>query len=300
MSFKFLDQVIDRYSELKYTLLKAQTFSPTHFGFPPICYKMMETDKTRVKAFTKAFEQYDFTGKVVCEAGVGTLALTKHFLPKVKKAYLIENNPDLRGFINKKLKENGWQHKTELIFGDAMKVELPEKVDCIVGELMSIFCIDEYQVQIFKHLRQFLKPDGKLLPERVINIIQLANVDFDEDYKHYPINFMRHLPETLSLQTVVNTVDLYKVTELDINKKIDIKPIMSGEANAVLIHSNVEIATGCNFTGTDSLMPPTVCKLDAPVQLGINETVRLNCNFKYGSNLDEAIFSVDQQPHPNL
>ena len=155
-------KIIDHYDDLKYALLEAQTYDPAHYGFPAIYYKIMETDKMRVGAYQAAFTKYNnFENKVVCEAGVGTLALTQHFLPHVKKAYLIENNPNLTDFIKKELHRNGWTKKVELIVGDAMKIELPEKVDFIVGELMSIYCANEYQVQIFKHLRQFLKRGGK-------------------------------------------------------------------------------------------------------------------------------------------
>lgn len=294
MTFNYLSNIVDLYPELKYALLDAQTFSQKHYGFPPIYYKIMETDAVRVAAYTNAFKKYDFTDKVVCEAGIGTLALTQHFLPHVKKAYLIENNPDLRKVIVEKLKANGWMDKVELIFGDAMKIELPEKVDYIVGELMSIYCGNEYQVQIFKHLRQFLKPDGKLLPERIVNIAQLANAEFDGDHKHYPLNFTRHLPEQLSMQVVVNTIDLYTEEALTIEKSIPVMPIMSGEVNAVYMHSFVQVAEGCNFTGTDSLMPPTVCKLEQPVQVEQGQGVLLKCSYTYGTNLDIAKFWVEQ------
>ena len=245
----------------------------------------------RVEAFTKAFEKYDFTGKIVCEAGVGTLALTKHFLPQVKKAYLIENNPDLRDFIENELKKHSWADKVEVIFGDAMQAQLPENVDFIIGELMSIYCGNEYQVQIFKHLRQFLKPGGKLLPERIVNVAQLARADFDS-YKHYPINFTRHLPEQLSLQVVVNTIDLYNENELTIERKVPITPVMSGEVNAVYMQSFVQVAEGCNFTGTDSLMPPTICKLEETAQVQQGVPVELHCKYTYGTNLDVAKFWV--------
>jgi len=294
MSLKLLSKIIDQYDELKYSLLEAETFDEKHFGFPPICYKIMETDKLRIKAFTDAFAKYDFTGKIVCEAGIGTLALTQHFLPKVKKAYLIENNPNLRDFIEQKIKENNWGDKVEVIFGDAMKVTLPEKVDYIVGELMSTFCAYEFQVQIFKNLRQFLKPGGKLLPERIVNIAQLAFTEFDDNHKHYPLNFTRHLPEQLSLQTIINTIDLYNETELQIKKSIELTPIMSGEVNALLTHSFVQIMEGCNFTGTDSLMPPTVCKFETPVKVQQGKPVLLHCNYTYGTNFDEAKFWVEQ------
>lgn len=214
----FYDKLIDNYDALKYALLEAQTFDVNHYGFPPIYYKIMETDSKRVNAFKKAFAQYNnLKDAVVCEAGVGTLALTRHFLPYVKKAYLIENNPDLRSFITTEIEKTGYADKVELIFGDAMQTVLPEKVDFIIGELMSIYCVNEYQVQIFKHLRQFLKSEGKLMPEKIINTAQLCHADFSEGIKHYPINFTRHFPEFLSLSKVVNLIDLYKEDSLTVN-----------------------------------------------------------------------------------
>lgn len=294
MAFEFLSELVDRYDSLKYDVLEAQTFSEEHYGFPPIYYKMMETDFTRVRSFTKAFERYDFTDKVICEAGIGTLALTKHFLPLVKKAYLIEYNPDLKDFIQAELTKNGWADKVEVIYGDAMKITLPEPVDYIVGELMSIYCGNEFQVQIFQHLRQYLKPGGKLLPEYITNVIQLANADFDATHKHYPINFIRHLPEQLSLQQVVNIIDLYQVEDLVVEKTLEVIPMLTGTVNCVYMHSLVQVAEGCNFTGTDSLMPPTVCKLESPVQVVQGQAVQLHIRFEYGTNLDKAKFWVQQ------
>lgn len=293
MAYEFFSELVDRYDKLKYEILEAQTFSEEHFGFPPIYYKVMETDKTRVQSFVKAFEQYDFTDKVICEAGIGTLALTKHFLPIVKKAYLIEYNPDLKDFIEEALEKNGWSDKVEVIYGNAMEVKLPEPVDYIVGELMSIYCANEFQVQIFKNLRQYLKPNGKLLPEYITNVIQLANADFDATHRHYPINFTRHLPEQLSLQQVVNVIDLYQDEEEVVEKTLKVTPIITGTVNCVYMHSFVQVAEGCNFTGTDSLMPPTVCQLEKPVQVQAGKTIKLHVRFEYGTNLDDAKFWVE-------
>lgn len=290
MPSSLFSELVQNYDSLKYDLLKAHQFNPNHYGFEPICYDIMTSDRQRVNAFRQAFEQCDFRGKTICEAGIGNLALTKHYLPKVKKAYLIEYNPNLRDFIKNEISKNGWTHKVELIWGDAMKVQLPEKVDFIVGELMSIYCANEYQVQIFKHLRQFLKPGGKLLPEKIINIIQLANAEFDKNQKHYPINFTRHLPTNLSVQQIFNTTDLYNVEDEVVQQKLSIMPMLSGEANAVYMHSFIEIVKGCNFTGSDSLMPPTVCRLEQPIQVEANKMVELNGEFTYGTSLDDARF----------
>ena len=75
MHDKLFEEIIDNYDELKYKLLHAQTFDESHFGFPEIYYKIMETDKQRVDAFHKAFQlNNNFKDAVVCEIGVGDTA----------------------------------------------------------------------------------------------------------------------------------------------------------------------------------------------------------------------------------
>jgi len=292
-NFDFISKVVDHYDKLKYALLEAQTFNPETYGFPNFYYKVMETDQLRVDAFRAAFKKYGgLKNKVVCEVGVGTLALTKHYLNDVKKAYLIESNPNVIPLVKKELKKNGWDKKVELIHADALTLELPEKVDYIVGELMSIFCANEYQVQIFKHMRQFLKPKGKLIPEKIINLAQLCYASFDEPYGHYPLFFTRHLPEQFTPQKVINTIDLYKEKKLRIQRKTKFKPLLSGTVNAIYMHSFIQVAEGANFTGTDSLMPPTVIKLRRPVKVKAGVTVTLNSDYHYGTSLDEAKFWV--------
>ena len=238
----FYSKIIDNFDALKYTLLDAQTFDPDHYGFPEIYYKIMETDRLRVSVFQQTFAKYNMLrDAVVCEGGVGRLALTQHYLPYVKKAYLIENNLNIIDFVRKILKEKGWDKKVELIYGDALTVELPEQVDFVIGELMSIYCANEYQVQIFKRLRQFLKPDGKLIPGKIINMAQLGLADFENEHKHYPLLFTRHWPTTLSTQVSINTIDLYREEEEHIVTTTTSQALLSGKVNCLLIYS------GSNF-----------------------------------------------------
>ena len=294
-NFDFISKVVDHYDRLKYALLEAQTFNPDTYGFPNFYYKVMETDQLRVDAFRNAFKKYrGMKNKVVCEIGIGTLALTKHYLDDVKKAYLIESNPNVIPVVKKMLKKNGWDKKVVLIHGDALKTTLPEKVDYIIGELMSVFCANEYQVQIFKHMRQFLKPKGKLIPGKIVNLAQLSYATFDKKHKHYPIFFTRHLPEQFTPQKVVNTIDLYREKKMNVIRKTKFKPLISGTVNSVYLHSFIEVAEGCNFTGTDSLMPPTVVKLKRPMKVKAGETVVLHADFHYGTSLDEAVFSLQK------
>ncbi|MEO1515175.1 MAG: methyltransferase domain-containing protein [Bacteroidota bacterium] len=293
--FDFISKVVDHYDKLKYALLEAQTFDEEHFGFPNFYYKVMETDTVRVDAFRNAFKKYrNLKNKVVCEIGVGTLALTKHYLPYVKKAYLIESNPNVINIIQKELKANGWADKCVVMHADALTMELPEKVDYIIGELMSIFCANELQVQIFKHMRRFLKPNGKLLPEKIINLAQLCHASFEDGHGHYPLFFTRHLPTQYTPQKPINTINLYRESKVHIQRQTRFKPMLSGTVNAVYLHSWIQVAEGCNFTGTDSLMPPTVVKLSRPMKVKSGETVVLSSDYQYGTSLKKAKFRLSR------
>ncbi len=283
-------QLVDQYDDLKYALLDAQTFDPEHYGFPPVYYRIMESDRQRIGAFERAFQAYDFRDKVVCEAGVGRLALTELYLPQVRHAYLIENNPQLRPFLEAQIRERGWQDKVTLLFADAREVRLPEPVDAIIAEMMSIFAINEHQVPVFQHLRQYLRPGGRLFPERIINLVQLARADFDTPHTHYPIAFSRHLPEVLSLPSVLHTIDLYQESQPAVQARTTLTPLLSGCANALYLRSLVQISEGCNFTGTDSLMPPTVCGLKEEAEVKTGVAVEVEGNYRYGTSLEEASF----------
>lgn len=292
MSLDLFSRIVRQYDALKFALLESQTFDSEHYGFPELYYEIMESDQQRVNAFKQAFARFDFKDKVVCEAGVGRLMLSQYYLPDVRKAYLIENNPNLFPYIRKWLKEYKLDHKVELLFTDARTVTLPEPVDFLIGEMMSIFCANEFQVQVFKHLRQFLQHGGQMLPGKVINMVQLAQADFPEGLRHYPINFTRHLPQVLSGQVIVNTIDFFTVENEEVVCRVAISPLLSGRVNAVLLRSLVEITPGINFTGTDSLMPPTILRLTNELEVQAGQQYFLEGKFTYGTSLDEALFTL--------
>lgn len=285
---ELFENIIDNYDALKYKLLEAQTFDEAHFGFPEIYYKIMESDRQRVNAFKQAFEINNFKDAVVCEIGVGTLPLTKAYMPYVKKAYLIENNPNLIPFIKKEIAKYPWADKVEVFYADALTVQLPEPVDYVVGELMSIYCANEFQVQIFQHMRQFLKPGGKLLPNRVINFARFCTAEFEEGINHYPISFTRHQPMFLSQQFLVNEIELLNETKQGVHLSFSTPVWFSGTINALYLESYVEITEGANFTGTDSLMPPTILKTTNTQKVKAGDLVHIDLTFDYGSSLDNV------------
>ena len=286
---QLLAAVVEQYDDLKYGLLRAQTFDPSHYGFPAVYYRIMETDRQRVGAFAKAFALHGhLRGATVCEVGVGTLPLTKLYMPYVKKAYLIENNPALIEPIKAEVARHDWADKVEVIFADALTVTLPEPIDFLIGELMSIYCANELQVQIFQHMRQFLAPSGKTLPHRIVNFARLCEAEFDEGISHYPVMFTRHQPMFLTQQFLVNEIELWRERKTAVDLGFSVPVLFGGEVNALYLESYVEITPGANFTGTDSLMPPTVVRTTNTQAVVPGDLVHVDFDFAYGRSLEEV------------
>jgi predicted RNA methylase len=166
---ELISKLIDDYESLRYYPKKLGIFDSNHCGFPLMSYKTMDTDQLLISSFINAFKRHIiFKNAVVYQVGVGRLALTNTFLNFCRHTYLVESNPALTDFIRAEIEKNDWDKKVTFFVEDALKIKLPEKIDYIVGELMGIWCVNEYQVRIFRHIRQWLKhPDGRLFPEKI-------------------------------------------------------------------------------------------------------------------------------------
>ena len=58
-----------------------------------------------------------------------------------------------------------------------------KKSDLIVCEMLDTALIDEEEVPVLNHVRNYLKEDGRIIPQGIINIIELAHLE--RDYIHY-------------------------------------------------------------------------------------------------------------------
>lgn len=124
----------------------------------------MTYDRTRTNAFYRAVRRYA-KGKVVLDigTGIGTLSL---FAAKegAKKVYAIEAT-GIIDVAKKIISKNGYAKQIELIKGMSTEINLPERCDILVSELIGHFGVEEDIVEIFADARKrLLKPDAVLIP----------------------------------------------------------------------------------------------------------------------------------------
>eukprot|EP00446_Apocalathium_sp_SHHI-4_P011697 CAMPEP_0177201456 /NCGR_PEP_ID=MMETSP0367-20130122/26758_1 /TAXON_ID=447022 ORGANISM="Scrippsiella hangoei-like, Strain SHHI-4" /NCGR_SAMPLE_ID=MMETSP0367 /ASSEMBLY_ACC=CAM_ASM_000362 /LENGTH=396 /DNA_ID=CAMNT_0018649955 /DNA_START=58 /DNA_END=1248 /DNA_ORIENTATION=+ len=127
-------------------------------------YEAMRDDEPRTKAYEaaigKRLKGMQGGGTVVVDIGTGALALLAIMAAKAgaTKVYAIEINPEAAQNARETVKKEKLDKIIEVITGDSMKVDLPEKVDLIVSELIGSIATQEGVEPIIKDAeKRFLK-----------------------------------------------------------------------------------------------------------------------------------------------
>jgi acyl carrier protein len=74
------------------------------------------------------------------------------------------------------LAQKGLDSNIQVIYGDATRVDLPEKVDVCVSELFGMIASSEGAATILNQARRFLKPGGVMIPHRCSTQIAAASL----------------------------------------------------------------------------------------------------------------------------
>ena len=142
-----------------------------------------------------------------------------------------------------------------------------------------------------------LKPGGKTIPEKIINVAELCNTNYDfHDIRiKAPIaqfTGIKH-PIIMTESRVVNTISFTKENDREINLSSKFTAITSGIINSVRLSSIVKIADGINFYSTDTLMPLTIVPLKDEIFVKEGQEIELIVKYNHRDSLNNAFFYCD-------
>jgi len=131
-------------------------------------HRTMICDRVRTDAFRRAIDSVVRPGHIVLDVGAGTGVLSL-FAARAGAArvYAVERTT-VAVLAQELAAENGVAEIVEVIQGDIMDLELPERVDVIVSEWLGGFGIDEGMlVPVIAARDRWLKPGGVMIPRSV-------------------------------------------------------------------------------------------------------------------------------------
>jgi predicted RNA methylase len=275
---------------------------PDQFGqFKKSYHLEMISDKSRTEAITTALQQALLDPDAVfCELGCGTGLFTIQAAQYCRKAYAIEIDPEMVKVAQANFAACRYRDRITLIAGDALKVDLPHgvKADVILCEMMSIWCIDEPQVPTVNRARRdFLKPGGVLLPQRIVNLVELGWFNFRPNNlaMETPIPLFTGIraPAVMSERRVCKVLDFAGLVDQDLSVGLDLEAVASGTVNCAVLTSIVQLGPRVVFSGSDSLMPPTVVPLKEPVAVTAGDRLHFRASVRAWSDMGGASFAVE-------
>ncbi len=165
-------------------------------------HRTMIRDRVRTEAFRQAIEAVVRPGDVVLDVGAGSGILSL-FAARAGAArvYAVEQTT-IAVLAQQLAAANGFGDTVQVIQGDILEIEPPERVDVVVSEWLGGFGIDEGMlVPVIAARDRWLKPGGAMIPDSVTAWAALVHDRYLADM----VDFLRADPYGLRLDELVNT-----------------------------------------------------------------------------------------------
>ena len=165
-----------------------------YFVYDEVIYAALTHDERRNESYRVALERA-VPGKVVLDIGTGRDAILARLCVAcgARKVYAIELLEASFLAAQARVRELGLEDHITILHGDATRVELPEKVDVCVSELVGAIGSMEGVIPILNDAFRFLNEGGVMIPWRSVSRIApvtlpdalLAEPGFHELPGHY-------------------------------------------------------------------------------------------------------------------
>ncbi|HBB34601.1 MAG TPA: hypothetical protein DDZ80_15365 [Cyanobacteria bacterium UBA8803] len=231
--------------------------------YDAIMYYAMTYDHVRNHSYEVALKKV-VKDKVVVDIGTGKDVVWAKFCAEhgALKVYAIEMQLEAYEQATSYVKSLGLSDKISVIHGDATQVQLPEKVDLCVSELIGAIGNSEGAVSILNDARRFLKEDGMMIPQRCVTNIAAVYLPepfasqphFSELSGYYVQQIFNQLGRKIPLRVsfrnfpqsnIISTVDVFEgldfnqVSNPEYDRQISLTITQSGKIDGFLLWLNL-------------------------------------------------------------
>lgn len=272
---------------------------PDSIGSFALAYHLeMIRDRERVGRICAALNESLTPETIHCELGAGTGLFAIYAAQRCARVYAVERDPAVYAIAKSNIERSGVGDKIELILADACDFRPPERVDTVLAELLSIWCIDEPQVAVMNHAREhILRPGGRFLPSTVVNLVELGHYDFGIQGVSCPAVLPQFSgvtpPRIMTNSQVAFRLDFRASNPEQVRASVRLEALVGGSINCARLSSLVQFSPLVSFYTTDSLMPLTIVPInELAVAPGTLLEFIAECRLR--ETLDACNFSVSR------
>ncbi len=242
-------------------------------------------DEERTVAFQSAIRNTIRPGDVVVDCGAGTGILSMMACQcGAKRVYAIEADNRALKNLRETFEANGYGETITLIEGDVCNVELPEKADVIIAEMVATGLIEELQIPAMNNTLKYAKPKVKILLKSLENYVDLVTSK-NEFFGHkvHAIRYEYPDIESLTVNPLTDKVMYRKVDFSMVNNNTliefsaELQALKDGIINGLRISSKTTFHDGATFDSSFAYCYPVILPLrDIVVKKGDRLLVNLS------------------------
>ena len=234
-------------------------------------------DSQRLSAFYQAICEYDGAEDLAYELGCGSGILSYFLSSRFKEIISLE----IDSGAYKCAKENlASFSNVNVINTDVLEYEFDRKANLIVCEMMDTALIDEEHIPVLNHARKCLKPNGKIIPQAVINSAEL--VSLEREYVHWDEN-ARY--EVFSDALIYSEFDFRDDIDPNFETDLSFKVKRDGIVNGLKITTFTKLTDDIVCGPTPMLNPPLLIPFEEK-SVKSNEYINVKLKYIMGNGIE--------------
>ena len=234
-------------------------------------------DTDRLAVLYQAIQDYDSNCNLAFDLGCGSGVLSYFLSTKFNKIISMEIDRKTFNCASENLKN---LENVQVINGNVLDYEFEEKADLIVCEMLDTALIDEEEIPVINHAKKFLKESGKIIPEGIINTVELVNMErhhihWDEGAKY----------ETLSDEKVYSQFNFLDEIHPEFTAELKLKSKKDATLNGLKITSYTKLTEDIIAGPLPMLNPPLLVPLQEK-QIKVNDFIHVEIKYIMGSGIE--------------
>jgi len=180
-----------------------------------------------------------------------------------------------------------------LINNDAREVIFPQKADLIICEMLDTALIDEEQVPVINSILNYLKKDGEVIPQKILNgaeavYMERENICYEDKEANQSPNY-----EVMSNFIIYNEIDFKKEIEEKIVADLEFKISKKGIISGVKITTFTLLTDNLICGPTPMLNPPLLIPTEK-INVDIGDLIKVKLSYKMGGGLDSIRTRIEK------
>lgn len=261
-------------------------------------------DEERTQAFAKAIAATVQRDDVVVDMGTGSGVLAMLAARAgARKVYAVELDGNNIATLGAVFHANNLADRIVLVQGDVCTVDLPEKVDVIIGEMIATALIEELQVPAMNNMLRFAKPNARVLLNRYQTFVDVVDnpasyYGFDFPLVRYEYPDLRRLrSKALSDKQLILDVDFTRpVTDTKVNRRLRLTASRLGRINGLRLSSETTFWDGSTLGATYAYSYPIILPVNA-IEVRKGDTFDVKISYQICGGMQTLKYFVEKIEH---